>query len=69
MRAFIQVKGVEFYDGEYGIAIQNIATRQSSIPPLAFDSVEAAQDVVNAICEANPNLYTNQYPDEWKEQD
>jgi hypothetical protein len=65
MRAYIAVRRENFHDGPYAIAVTNIATRQSTIPPLAFPTIQAAEKVVDAIVAAAPNLYTNVYP--WKD--
>jgi len=59
MRAYIEVRGnVGFADGQYAIAIVNIVTGQSAIPPLAFQTRDDASDVVDAIVRGNPELYT-----------
>ncbi len=67
MRAYVEVRGnVGFSDGDFAVGITNIATRQMSVPPLAFPTREAAQAVVDAITGANPTLYTSDYP--WRDE-
>ena len=59
MRSAIQVRGRDgFHDGPYSIGITNIATGQTTVPPLAFPTREAAESVVDAIITAAPDLYT-----------
>ncbi len=67
MRAYVAVKGgVGIGDDDWAIVITNLATRQTSIPSLAFPTREKAQAVVDAICRSNPAAYTNSYP--WTEE-
>ena len=62
-KSYIEVRsGVGFSDGDFAIGISNIATRQTTVPPLAFPTREAAESVVEAIVSANPALYTREYP-------
>jgi hypothetical protein len=66
-RALIEIRSnVGFMDGDYAIAVVNAATRQSTVPPLAFPTREAAESVVAAIVNANPDLYVDRltYEDE-----
>jgi len=66
-RRYISVKGgMGFSDGDFAIGITSVATRQTTVPPLAFPTWEAAESVVEAIVAANPALYTREYP--WKEE-
>ena len=62
-RSYIQATtGHGFADGEFTISITNIATRQTTVPPLAFPTRAAAQRVVDAIAPSAPHLYTDIYP-------
>ena len=62
-KTYIYVKGGMGYgDGDYAIGITGIATRQTTVPPIAFPTPEAAQAVVDAIVVGNPDIYTNTNP-------
>lgn len=62
MRALIEVRAhVGFADGEFAIAVVNVYTRQSTVPPLAFPTRSAAETVRDAIVAMNPDLYTASY--------
>jgi hypothetical protein len=67
VKTYIEVRGnVGFADGDWAIGFTNIATRQTTVPPLAFPTREAAEAVVASIVAANPTLYTREYP--WRDE-